>query len=48
MYVLGASPDGKTVTLRATRNQAAALIRLSRTANQQLVLRAKSAKTTDG
>jgi hypothetical protein len=48
MYVLSAGTDSKTVTLRATPNQAAALIRLSRTAHHQLVLRDKSAETMQG
>lgn len=39
MYVLSASTDDKTVTLRATRKQAAALVHLSEAANHQLVLR---------
>lgn len=42
MYVLKGT-DGKTVTLRATRNQAAALIRLSRPTNRQLVVQRKPA-----
>jgi len=48
MYVLAASTDAKTVTLRATRNQAAALFHLSRSGDHQLVLWGKPAQTTNG